>query len=351
MIKSESKRGCTGAALAALVGCLGIGLVAAVSQVQDVPAFVAFSRIDEAWPTSRGAGAVVAVLDWQFDLDGDLAEKYVSATSVVPGQAVGELDPWHGEWMAELVLTVAPEASVMPIRARPLCEGDDPALCDPQAYERYAIEGIRIAADAGAVAVASSMGPLARSPALDEAVAYAEARGTLFINVHPEYRVYTAESFEACEPGECNEKILRAGIVSVPEHPVEVDPARDVHTWPYHPDPVFRDGWGFSNGPPIIAGVVALISSVDGTLSPAEIKRILVDTATSRDGFAVLDAAAAVSAAAGQLASSFRVRITATLAPSLTLYRQDTSLSRLLPAGSMEHRRYVNRSRTSQLPR
>ena len=263
-------------------------------QSPSPPPFITFSRIDAAWEQSRGAGVTVAVLDWQFDLGREAADKYVDPTSLIPDQGIGELEPWHGEWMAELAHAVAPEAKIMPIRARPLCENDDPAKCGPRAYANYAIEGIRLAADHGAVAVTSSMGPLAHSPELLAAVDYAESKGTLFIDVHPEDVGGDPESYTPCDPGVCSDKILHSGIVSVPDHPTEPEAARDVYTWPYEPDPVFRDGWGYSNGPPIIAGVVALMKSVNQGLTPSDVKEIIVGTAEMRDGFAVLDGEAAV---------------------------------------------------------
>ena len=94
---------------------------------------------------------------------------------MIPGEPVGADKPWHGEWMAEIVRQTAPACKVIPIRAR--TERDD--------YEQYLIKGIRYAADHGAVAVTSSMGPLDETEELREAVEYAEKKGTLFINVHP----------------------------------------------------------------------------------------------------------------------------------------------------------------------
>ena len=278
-----------------IVGIAWLAIACAAPFQDAAPAeFITFSRVDAAWEHSKGAGAKVAVLDWQFDLGRRAAAKYIDPTSLIPDQGIGELSPWHGEWMAELVHAIAPEAKIMPIRARPLCAFEDRSKCDQQAYEKYAIEGIRLAADHGAVAVTSSMGPLEHSAELLAAIDYAESRGTLFINVHPEYAVYNEETYEACALGDCSDKIFHAGIVSVPDHPTEPNPLRDVYVWPYQPDPVYEDGWGYSNGPPIIAGVVALMKSVNQDLTPAELKAIIVETATMKDGFAVLDAEAAV---------------------------------------------------------
>ena len=50
-------------------------------------------------------------------------------------------------------------------------------------------------------------------------------------------------------------------------------------------------------GPPIVAGIVALMKSANPALTPRELKAIIVETASARDGFKVLDAEAAIHAA------------------------------------------------------
>jgi len=246
-----------------------------------------FSRIPEAQAIGRGAGTTVAVLDWQFDPAPEVAAHYVAPTSLVPGARIGDLDPWHGAEMVRIVRQVAPEAGIMPIIAR----------ASGRPYQDQVIEGIRYAADHGAVAVTNSMGPVTATPALQAAIDYAEERGTLFVNVHPENTVAVPDSFVGCQAGACDARIVHAGIVAVPEHPVRPNLARDVYTWPYDLTTLFRDGWGYSNAPPVIAGVIALMKAANPALAPADIRRILVATAAERDGFRVLDAAAAVAAA------------------------------------------------------
>ena len=162
------------------------------------------------------------------------------------------------------------------------------------------IKGIRFAADQGAVAVTSSLGPIVESHELSAAIEYAEQKGTIFIDVHPEFPVYTKARHYACAPQQCDERIIHSGLVSVPEHPMRPEPNRDIYVWPYEIHPVFRDGWGASNGPPIVAGVVALMKSVSPKLRPQEVRSIIKQTAYVKDGFAVLDAEAAVKEAIRQ---------------------------------------------------
>ena len=249
---------------------------------------IAFSRIDKAWAHSRGANVTVAIVDWQFDPNSEAAAKFVFATSMVPGERMGDLKPWHGAWMVNIVHRIAPEARIIPIIGRSL---------EHARYQEFLVQGIRYAAEHGAVAVTSSMGPVTSSQALRDAVDVAEQHGTLFIDVHPENVAASGERFKMCGVGECDGRIVHAGVVSVPEHPVTPHPSRDVYTWPYDLDAKFEDGWGFSNGPPIVGGVIALMKSANPRLSPARLHQLLIRTAYDRGGFRVLDAEAAVKAA------------------------------------------------------
>ena len=115
----------------------------------------------------------------------------------------------------------------------------------------------------------------------------------------PEYKDFKNGKVVFCDSTELNPLIIHPGIVSVPAHPYtkKAEMWRDFYTWPYDIDPVFRDGWGFSNGPPIVAGIVALMKSVNPKLSVEEIKNILIKTSEPENGFNVIDAEAAVKSA------------------------------------------------------
>ena len=247
-----------------------------------------FSRVDQAHALSRGANTTVAVIDWQFDPKGTAASNYVAAASMVPGEVMGDLEPWHGAWMVDIVHRVASDARIMPIIGRSLKH---------RAYQDALVQGIRYAAEHGAAAVSSSMGTVDQTDALRAAIDFAESHGTLFINVHPEDVAVRDEKFTPCGVGVCDTRIVHAGIVSVPEHPTKPNPARLVYTWPYDLDGKFEDGWGYSNGPPVVLGVVALVKSANPSLTPAQVRDLLARAAYEREGFKVLDAEAAVKAA------------------------------------------------------
>jgi len=89
------------------------------------------------------------------------------------------------------------------------------------------------------------MGPTDQTQALREAIDYAEGKGTLFVDVHPENVAAAGEKLKLCSPSECDARIVHAGIVSVPEHPAKPHPSRDIYTWPYDLDGKFEDGRGY----------------------------------------------------------------------------------------------------------
>lgn len=219
---------------------------------------------------------------------------------MVPAREIGKLKPWHGEWMAELVHTIAPEAKIIPIMARDIETGK---------YQEYIIDGIYYAADHGATVVTSSMGPLVQSTRLDSAVAYAEQRGTIFINVHPETIRIEGQTPRLCQKGECNELIIHTGVVSVPEYPLDPESNRDICTWPCYLIANYEDGWGFSNAPPNVAGVMALMKKANPHLTTGQFRSIIKETAFNCGGFRCLDAEATVNAALSMRQDQTRKRL------------------------------------------
>jgi hypothetical protein len=253
---------------------------ASISVIEDANInLITFSKIDKAWRYSQGEGVKIAICDWLFDIASLKAEKYVDPASMIPGEHIGYNQPGHGEWMAEIIHQVAPKAKIIPIRTCPTGNVE---------FEPYLCQGIRYAADHGAVAVTSSMGYIRYSRELREAVEYAEQKGTIFINCHPVKGLWTKSAKEL------NTKIIHTGLVSVPGHPTSPESGRDLYVWPYSITLTYRDGWGYSNGPPIVAGVIALMKSTQPMLSPKDIRQILMSTGSSKLGFRVLDAEAAV---------------------------------------------------------
>ncbi|MGD8428044.1 MAG: hypothetical protein PVH63_10440 [Balneolaceae bacterium] len=259
----------------------------------DSTTYISYHNITQAQNFADGNGVKVAVLDWMFDLNPEAAKKYIDPVSLVPGQHIGVYKAWHGEWMAKIIHRIAPKAAIMPIRARPKSKKND-NKGDVRPYQKYLVKGIRYAADHGADFITNSMGPVKQTPELTEAVRYAAEKGAVFIDVHPEYVKVKNGKIVLCHSSKLNPLIMHPGIVSVADHPRRSDSRRDFYTYPYDIDPVYKDGWGYSNGPPITAGIAALMKSVDPKLKINEIKKILIETADLRNGFKVIDAQAAV---------------------------------------------------------
>ena len=247
--------------------------------------YITFSKIDQAWELTRGNNVKIAILDWAFHLRGKDRDKYIDPVSLVPGEKIGNMRPWHGEWMATIAHSVAPEAKIIPIRTN--CQS-------PCSYQDKVAQGIIYAVDKGAVVVTSSMGPLIMTEEIQKAIDYAEQKGVIFIDVHPEVERLSDGKLKTCDPEILDKRIIHPGIISVPEHPVDPDTNRGLYTWPYDIDPVYQDGWGFSNAPPIVAGVIALIKSLRPVLKPEDIRVILKKTTDDVDGFKILNAYAAV---------------------------------------------------------
>lgn len=258
------------------------------AQETDSTDYITFSKIDATWKYSKGANTTVAVVDWLFDLSPTAAKKYILPASMIPGEEVGSSEPWHGEWMASIIHTIAPEAKIIPIRGNPGKE---------EPIDRYLIKAIYYAADNGAAAVTNSMGPVKQTKELAEAIEYAWKKGTIFIDVHPEYISKTEKGYQWCKPDELNNKIIHTGVVAVPKYGAKPDPARDIYAWPYEINPKFKDGWGYSNAPPQVAGVIALMKSANKELTPEELKNIIISTASEINGFKVLNAEAALKEA------------------------------------------------------
>jgi subtilisin family serine protease len=153
-------------------------------------------RVDEAWRTTRGAGAVVAVVDTGVALDHpDLYDRIVKRPdgSVVGVDLVdGDLDPsdrhGHGTLVAGVIAAtadngwgvagVAPEASILPVR---VLDADGAGRSEDVG------RGIRWAVDNGADIVNVSLEAVAptegqRVPGVPtDAVRYAHRRGVLVI--------------------------------------------------------------------------------------------------------------------------------------------------------------------------
>ncbi|MFH9330609.1 type VII secretion-associated serine protease mycosin [Streptomyces althioticus] len=283
---------------------------------------------DQVWTTTRGAGVTVAVLDTGVeadhpDLDGNVLE---GKDLVGFGAREGD-EAWarHGTAMAGIiaghghgpgngdgVLGVAPEAKILPVRV--ILEDKDPARAKARSTRGNALaEGIRWAADHGADVINLSLGDDSASAhpeeGEDEAIQYALRKGVVVVaSAGNGGEKGDRISYPAAYPGVIAATAVdrygtRAPFSTRRWYATVSAPGVDVII--ADPDHKYYEGWGTSAAAAFVSGAVALVKAAHPDLTPAQIKRLLEDTARNapaagRDdsrGFGFIDPAAAIEAA------------------------------------------------------
>ncbi|MEU5809924.1 type VII secretion-associated serine protease mycosin [Streptomyces sp. NPDC047718] len=285
-------------------------------------------RAEEAWGITQGDGVTVAVLDTGVDsTHPDLAGQVLDGTDLV-GTGAGPGDrPWarHGTAMAGIiaghghgrnrrqgVLGIAPQAKVLPVRV--ILEEGDPDRAKARQNKGGALaEGIRWAADHGADVINLSLGDDSDSAhheaAEDEAVQYALAKGVVVVaSAGNGGREGDHASYPAAYPGviavTAVDRSGRKAAFSTRNWYASVS-APGVDVVIADPDRAYYEGWGTSAAAAFVSGTVALLKAAHPDLSPAQIKKLLQDTAADapaggRDdsrGHGLVDPVAALQAA------------------------------------------------------
>ncbi|MFI9546269.1 type VII secretion-associated serine protease mycosin [Streptomyces sp. NPDC052016] len=284
---------------------------------------------DEAWQTTKGAGITVAVLDTGVEADHpDLEGNVLTGTDLVRFGAKPGDRAWarHGTAMASIiaghghgygngdgVMGIAPEAKILPVRV--ILEDGDPARAKARSTRGNALaEGIRWAADHGADVINLSLGDDSASahpePAEDEAVQYALKKGAVVVaSAGNGGEKGDRISYPAAYPGVIAATAVdrygtRASFSTRRWYATVSAPGVDVVI--ADPDHKYYQGWGTSAAAAFVSGAVALVKAAHPGLTPAQIKKLLEDTARNaptggRDdsrGFGFIDPAAAIKAAA-----------------------------------------------------
>ncbi|MET9154654.1 type VII secretion-associated serine protease mycosin [Streptomyces griseoflavus] len=286
-------------------------------------------RTEQAWQTTKGAGVTVAVLDTGVetdhpDLDGNVlpgkdlvgfgaregdrawARHGTAMAGIIAGHG-------HGPGNAEGVMGVAPEARILPVRV--ILEDGDPARAKARSTRGNALaEGIRWAADNGADIINLSLGDDSASahpePGEDEAIQYALRKGVVVVaSAGNGGEKGDRISYPAAYPGVIAVTAVdrygtRAPFSTRRWYATVSAPGVDVII--ADPDHKYYEGWGTSAAAAFVSGAVALVEAAHPGLAPAQIKRLLADTARNapdggRDdsrGFGFVDPAAAIEAAA-----------------------------------------------------
>ncbi|MEU2286869.1 type VII secretion-associated serine protease mycosin [Streptomyces sp. NPDC013178] len=285
---------------------------------------------DEVWRTTKGAGVTVAVLDTGVeadhpDLDGNvLPGKDLVGFGAEPGDrawarhgtAMAGIIAGHGHGYgdADGVMGIAPEAKILPVRV--ILEDGDPARTKARNTRGNALaEGIRWAADQGADVINLSLGDDSASahpePAEDEAVQYALKKGSVVVaSAGNGGDKGDHVSYPAAYPGviaaTAVDKYGTRASFSTRRWYATVS-APGVGVVIADPDHKYYEGWGTSAAAAFVSGAAALVKAAHPDLTPAQIKKLLEDTARNspvggRDdsrGFGFVDPAAAIKAAAG----------------------------------------------------
>ncbi|WP_051338727.1 type VII secretion-associated serine protease mycosin [Streptomyces flavidovirens] len=282
---------------------------------------------DEAWRTTKGEGITVAVLDTGVDGSHPDLEGRVLAGKDFIGFGAGKGDrAWarHGTAMAGIiaghgngpgradgVVGIAPEAKILPVRV--ILEGGDPARKRARTTRGNALaQGIRWAADHGADVINLSLGDDSKSahpePAEDAAVQYALAKGAVVVaSAGNSGEDGDHISYPAAYPG----VIAVAAVDSTGTHAsfstsrwYATVSAPGVDVIIADPDRRYYEGWGTSAASAFVSGAAALVRSAHPDLTPAQVKKLLADTARNapeggRDddrGYGFVDPAAAIEA-------------------------------------------------------
>lgn len=325
--RARHRRRVLGAVCAATAVALLPALPARADAIRDQQWGLEALHTEQAWRTTRGQGITVAVVD--TGVDGDLPDL---AGQVLPGKDMigfgarrGD-HAWarHGTAMAGIiagrghgaggsdgVLGVAPGARILPVRV--ILEASDPARARARQSRGTALaDGIRWAADHGADVINLSLGDDSESAhpeaGEDAAIQYALRKGAVVV----------ASSGNGGEKGDhVSYPAAYPGVIAV----AAVDrygthAAFSTRRWYTTvsapgvdivvpaPDRQYYVEWGTSAAAAFVSGAVALVRAAHPGLTPAQVKRLLMDTARGGSGsghddargYGIVDPAAAIEA-------------------------------------------------------
>ncbi|MFG2558486.1 type VII secretion-associated serine protease mycosin [Streptomyces sp. NPDC048496] len=282
---------------------------------------------DRAWQTTRGKGITVAVVDTGVDDSlPDLAGQVLPGKDMIGFGARRGDRSWarHGTAMAGIiagrghgvgrgdgVLGIAPEAKILPVRV--ILEASDPSRAKARGSRGTALaDGIRWAADHGADVINLSLGDDSESAhpegGEDAAIQYALKKGAVVVaSAGNGGEKGDHISYPAAYPG----VIAVAAVDRYGTHAAfstrrwyATVSAPGVDIVVPSPDRHYYIEWGTSAASAFVSGAVALVRAAHPGLSPAQVKKLLMDTARNspeggRDdsrGYGIVDPAAAIKA-------------------------------------------------------
>ncbi|MDT0471535.1 type VII secretion-associated serine protease mycosin [Streptomyces sp. DSM 41014] len=320
-------RGALGALLAAAL-VIGPAATAHADGIRAQQWALDALHTQQAWQTTKGAGITVAVLDTGVEADHpDLAGNVLTGKDMIGFGARQGDRSWarhgtamagiiaghgHGPGRADGVLGIAPEAKILPVRV--ILEDGDTARGKARSTRGNALaEGIRWAADHGADVINLSLGDDSASahpePTEDAAVQYALKKGVAVVaSAGNGGEKGDHVSYPAAYPGVIAATAVdrygtRAAFSTRRWYATVSAPGVDIVI--ADPDHRYYEGWGTSAASAFVSGAVALVKAAHPGLTPAQIKKLLEDTARDapvggRDdsrGFGLIDPAEAITAA------------------------------------------------------
>ncbi|MFI6877917.1 type VII secretion-associated serine protease mycosin [Streptomyces sp. NPDC050400] len=282
----------------------------------------------QAWRTTKGKGITVAVLDTGVDdQHPDLKGNVTEGKDLIGFGAKRGDRPWarhgtaiagiiaghgHGADHGDGVMGIAPEATILPVRV--ILEDGDPSRAKARETRGTALaDGIRWAADHGADVINLSLGDDSATAhpeaSEDAAVQYALKKGVSVVaSAGNGGEKGDHISYPAAYPGVITATAVdasgsRASFSTRRWYATVAAPGRNIVT--ADPDRKYYSAWGTSAASAFVSGAVALVRAAHPGLSPAQIKKLMEDTAQDppsggRDdsrGFGLVDPAAAIGAA------------------------------------------------------
>ncbi|WP_030251949.1 type VII secretion-associated serine protease mycosin [Streptomyces violens] len=280
-------------------------------------------HVQDAWGTTKGDGITVAVLDTGVDATHpDLKGQVLPGKDLIGfgaergdktwadhGTAMSGIIAGHGHGQSDGVLGIAPEAKILPVRV--ILEDADPERKKARTERANALaDGIRWAVDHGADVINLSLGDDSDSahpePREDAAVQYALRKGVPVVasagngGQHGDHVSYPAAYPGVIAVTAVDRYGTRARFSTRRWYATVSGPGVDVVI--ANPDRKYYEGWGTSAAAAYVSGAVALVRAAHPDLNPAQIKRLLTETAqdspaTGRSdelGAGLVDPAAAI---------------------------------------------------------
>lgn len=226
----------------------------------------------EAWKATKGKGVIVAVLDAGINQKHEMFKQDV-VTGISYVSPLGENTDalhQHGQSVASCVRVVAPEATILPVRV---------SDASNSASAMNIAQGINYAVNNGAHVITISYYNIAGVKEVKEACEYAAAKDIIVVmatgNSGKEISLDAAENVIIVSGSTASDTIWdKSNYGACVQLTAPCEKVGLAATTPN----IYLLLSGTSYAAPTVAGVIALIKSINLTLSFAEVKQILLDS-------------------------------------------------------------------------